>query len=350
MNKFYADDKHVRALGRTIVHNSARYLSWSCSGVEFVFKGTSISAELWTDWTFDEPWKEIFQPWAAVFVNGEPEPRKRFPVKEGTNSYVLYESDTDEEVVIRFAKLSEAAFSKMGIVSISADGEIRPAEPKPRRMEFIGDSITCGFGIESKSAEDGFRTAEENSDITYAALTAKAFGADFNLISWSTIGVWSSDTKDDTRNGGWIMPMIYDAADVGIEGVTDRTPWDFGSFVPDVIVVNLGTNDASYTKGISERQEEFFSAYRDFIADVRKKNPNSYIVCALGMMGAELFPAIEKAVSDLSDGKIFALELDGQLEADGTGSGGHPNAVTHKKAAEKLIGKILEITGWKPEE
>ncbi|MDE5992138.1 MAG: SGNH/GDSL hydrolase family protein, partial [Oscillospiraceae bacterium] len=206
--------------------------------------------------------------------------------------------------------------------------------------------ITCGFGIESKSTEDGFRTAEENSDITYAALTAKTFGADFNLISWSTIGVWSSDTKDGTRNDGWIMPMIYDAADVGIEGVTDRTPWDFGSFVPDVIVVNLGTNDESYTKDIPERQEEFSAAYRDFIADVRKKNPDSYIVCALGMMGAELFPAIEKAVSDLSDGKIFALELDGQLEADGTGSGGHPNAVTHKKAAEKLIGKISEITGW----
>ncbi|MDE5993227.1 MAG: hypothetical protein K2G87_09275, partial [Oscillospiraceae bacterium] len=124
MNKFPADDKHVRALGRSIVHDSARYLSWSCSGVEFVFRGTSLSAELWTDWTFDEPWKEIFQPWAAVFVNGESEPRKRFPVKEGTNSYVLYESDTDEEVVIRFAKLSEAAFSRLGIISFSADGEI----------------------------------------------------------------------------------------------------------------------------------------------------------------------------------------------------------------------------------
>lgn len=349
MNKFSADDKHVRALGRSIIHDSVRYLSWSCSGAEFVFKGTHLSAELWTDWTLDEPWKEMFQPWTAVFVNGESEPRKRFPVKEGTNSYVLYESDSDEEVVIRFVKLSEAAFSKLGIVSFSADGEMRPAEPKARRMEFIGDSITCGFGIESKSTDDSFLTAEENSDITYAALTSKAFGADFNLISWSTIGVWSSDTKDDTRNGGWVMPMLYDCADMGIEGtlgLNEHIPWDFGSFVPDVVVVNLGTNDASYTKGIPERQEEFSTAYRDFISDVRKKNPDSYIVCALGMMGAELFPAIEKAVSGLSDGKIFALELDGQLEADGIGSGGHPNAVTHKKAAEKLIGKISEITGW----
>lgn len=346
MMKLFADDKHVRALGRTVVHGSVRYLSWSRSGVEFVFSGTKLSAELWTDWILDEPWKEIFQPWIAVFVNDESEPKMRFPLTAGTNSYTIFESDTAETVTVRLVKLSEAAFSKLGIVSLSAEGEVRPSEPKSRRMEFIGDSITCGFGIESSSAEDSFRTSEENSEITYAALTAKAFGADFSLVSWSTIGVWSSDTKDDTRNDGWIMPMIYDAADVGIEGVAERTQWDFSSFPPDVIVVNLGTNDASYTKGIPERQEDFSAAYGDFIADVREKNPNSYIVCILGMMGAELFPFIEKAVSKLNDGKIFAFELDGQLESDGTGSGGHPNAVTHRKSAEKLIGKISEITGW----
>lgn len=346
IKKFSADEKNVRLLGRTMSHNGTRFLSWSCSGAEFVFTGTKLTAELWTDWVLDEPWKEIFQPWAAVFVNGENKPRLRFPVEAGTNGYTLFESDTAETVTIRFVKLSEASFSKMGIVSLSADGDIRPTEPKNRRMEFIGDSITCGFGIESSCAEDNFRTAEENSDITYAALTAKAFGADFDLISWSTIGLWSSDTKDGTRNDSWIMPMIYDAADVGIEGVAGRAPWDFGRSRTDVVVINLGTNDASCTKSIPERQEEFSKAYAEFLGAVREKNPYAYIVCVLGMMGNELFPMIEKAVLQIKDEKIFALELDGQLESDGTGSLGHPNAVSHKKAAEKLIGKISEITGW----
>ena len=349
MQKFSADEKTVRLLGRTVEHRGTRYLSWSCSGVEFIFTGTKLTAELWTDWVLDEPWKEIFQPWAAVFVNGEAEPRLRFPVEAGTNSYTLFESGTPETAAIRFVKLSEAAFSRMGIASISAEGDIRPSEPKSRRMEFIGDSITCGFGIESSCAEDNFRTAEENSDITYAALTARAFGADFSLISWSTIGLWSSDTKDGTRNNSWIMPMIYDAADVGIEGVAGRTPWDFGGSRTDVVVINLGTNDASCTKGIPERQDEFSKAYGEFLGTVREKNPDAYIVCVLGMMGNELFPAIEKATAQTNDGKIFALELDGQLESDGTGSLGHPNAVSHKKAAESLIGKISEITGWTPE-
>ncbi|MCM1024098.1 MAG: GDSL-type esterase/lipase family protein [Prevotella sp.] len=346
MNNFPADDNHVRALGRTIYRDNVRYLSWSCSGVEFVFSGTRLSVRLWTDWELDAPWKEIFQPWAAVWINGAAEPLKRFPAEAGTACYVLYESEKAETVTVRFAKLSEAAFSKLGIIEFSADGKICPSEPKSLRMEFIGDSITCGFGIESNSAEDNFRTAEENSDITYAALTAKAFGADFSLISWSTIGVWSSDTKDGTRNGGWIMPMLYDHTDIGIEGTLglEPIPWDFGGG-SDVVVINLGTNDASYTKGDPERQEEFSEAYGKFLRTVREKNPNACIVCVLGMMGNELFPAVEKAVSQAGDGKIFALELDGQLESDGTGSGGHPNAATHRKAAEKLMGKISELTG-----
>ncbi len=58
------------------------------------------------------------------------------------------------------------------------------------------------------------------------------------------------------------------------------------------------------------------------------------------MMGGELFPAVREAVSELNDKKIRALELDEQLEADGTGSEKHPNLVTHKKAAEKIISEL----------
>ena len=66
MQTFLADDKHVRTIGRSIFHNNIRYLSWSCSAIEFIFTGTEITAEIWTDWVNDEPWKEIFQPYFAL--------------------------------------------------------------------------------------------------------------------------------------------------------------------------------------------------------------------------------------------------------------------------------------------
>lgn len=349
MQTFLADDKHVRTIGRSIFHNNIRYLSWSCSAIEFTFTGAELNAEIWTDWVKDEPWKEIFQPYFAVFVNDEAVPCKRFAINEGTVVYPIYKSDKAETVKIRIMKLSEAAFSKSGIVSINADGEIAPTVPLQRRIEFIGDSITCGFGIEGKCAEEGFRTATENPYINYASKAARSFGAEYNLISWSGVGVYSSDTKTDEINDSWVVPSYYsytDLATEGVIGIDKHIEWDFGSFVPDVIVINLGTNDKSYTKGIPERVDGFKLAYEKFVRDVRKKNHNAHIICALGMMGAELYPTIAEVVDKLDDDRIHALEFDVQRDEDGIGCEQHPNFVTHNKAAVKLSEKISSITGW----
>lgn len=355
MIKFPADGRYVRTIGRSVFYNNIRYLSWSCSAVEFIFTGTSAAVELWTDWVRDEPWKEIFQPQMAVFVNDEKEPRTRFSVSAGTKSYTVFESGVPQTVKIRIAKLSEAAFSKIGIVSISADGEPRPAEARKIKMEFIGDSITCGFGIEGKSAGESFRTKTENPFRTYGALTGEIFGADYNFISWTGIGVYSSDCSPDAEHpaDGWVMPMLYGFTDISAEDMLglDHTPWDFESFVPDVIVVNLGTNDSIFVKNIPERTENFKKAYAGFLRQIREKNPGAYIICALGMMGdalgGNLFPVVAEAVSETGDGKIFSLEFDEQKESDGIGCEKHPNTVTHRKAAEKLIKKILEVTDLK---
>ncbi|MGN0674728.1 MAG: GDSL-type esterase/lipase family protein [Oscillospiraceae bacterium] len=352
MITFPADKQHVRTVGRSIFRNNIRYLSWSCSAVEFIFTGTEVSAEIWTDWVLDEPWKEIFQGQLAVFVNDEAEPRLRFSVESGTNSYPIYKSNTAEKVKIRIVKLSEAAFDKIGIVSISADGEPEPTCPLTHRMEFIGDSITCGFGIEGKSAEEHFHTKTENPYINYASKTARCFSAEYNLISWSSIGVYSSWCDDENAsapNNGWVMPMLYGYTDIGIENILENNSpelWDFESFVPDVIVINLGTNDVSFTKNIPERLDGFRQAYIDFLSDIRNKNPDSHIICTLGMMGNELYPIIEEAVKAMNDPKIHALEFDVQLEEDGIGCEKHPNFATHNKAAIKLAGKVSEITGW----
>ncbi len=351
MEKFLADDRNIRPLGRTLFLDGTRYLSWCCSGVEFWFTGRSVSAEIWTDWILDEPWKTIFKPYYAVFVNDEKIPRKRFAIESGTNSYEIYSSDTAERVKLRIVKLSEAAFSKTGISSIYADGEIVPTEPSDRKIEFIGDSITCGFGIEGKCAEEGFRTETENPSLNYASLTAKKFGADHDLISWSSIGVYSSWSDDGNINNDWIMPMLYDKTDAGLEGIIGEkacVPWNFEKFPPQVIVLNLGTNDVSYTKDIPERLKGFEQAYGGFVSEIRKRNPYSYIICTLGMMGDELFPSIENSVKALNDDKVFALKLEVQRKEDGTGSENHPNLITHRRAAERLSEFIAGITGWVP--
>ena len=345
--KISAENADIRRLGRTLMRNGTLWLGYSLTGAEFDFDGTSLSAEITTDWVNDEAWKENFQPYMAVLVNGKLS--KRFAVSEGTAQYELYRSEKAEKVRIRLVKLSENAFSKVGVLSFSADGKLTATKPcSERRIEFVGDSITCGFGIEGRSVCDNFRTSTENPLINYASLTANELGAEYQLTSWTAIGVYSNSVKDESvtePDNAWTMPVIYDYTDKAVDGMLGNEPekWDFSRFAPQLIVVNLGTNDKDFTRGIPERTAAFENCYREFIAHIREKNPQAHIICALGAMGRELLPQVENAVKMLSDERITSLGFEVQREEDGIGSEWHPSAVTHRKMADKLIAEIKRL-------
>ena len=310
--KISAENADIRRLGRTLMRNGTLWLGYSLTGAEFDFDGTSLSAELTTDWVNDEAWKENFQPYMAVLVNGKLS--KRFAVSEGTAEYELYRSEKAEKVRIRLVKLSENAFSKVGVLSFNANGKLTATKPcSERRIEFVGDSITCGFGIEGKSVCDNFRTSTENPLINYASLTANGLGAEYQLTSWTAIGVYSNSVKDESvtePDNAWTMPVIYDYTDKAVDGMLGNEPekWDFSRFAPQLIVVNLGTNDKDFTRGIPERTAAFENCYREFIAHIREKNPQAHIICALGAMGRELLPQVENAVKVLADERITSLD------------------------------------------
>ncbi len=345
--KISVENADIRRLGRTLMRNGTLWLGYSLTGAEFDFDGTSLSAELTTDWVNDEAWKENFQPYMAVLVNGKL--LKRFAVSEGTAEYELYRSEKAEKVRIRLVKLSENAFSKVGVLSFSADGKLTATKPcSERRIEFVGDSITCGFGIEGKSVCDNFKTSTENPLINYASLTANELGAEYQLTSWTAIGVYSNSVKDESvtePDNAWTMPVIYDYTDKAVDGMLGNEPemWEFSRFAPQLIVVNLGTNDKDFTRGIPERTAAFENCYREFIAHIREKNPQAHIICALGAMGQELLPQIENAVKSLADERITSLGFEVQREEDGIGSEWHPSTVTHRKMADKLIAEIKRL-------
>lgn len=69
--------------------------------------------------------------------------------------------------------------------------ELAPAPVLPRRrIEFIGNSITCGYGIESEDRDAPFTYNTENHYYTYAALTARALQAQHLVVARSGIGVY----------------------------------------------------------------------------------------------------------------------------------------------------------------
>lgn len=345
------NNENVRILGRTKVVDAIRYINYSCSGIEFEFTGTEVSVVLCSDYS---KWEENLKGWVAVFINDEYIPSKRFPVEGDENTYKIFEAKKQQTVKIKLIKMSEAAFAKVGIKEIIIDGQgIKPTENKSRSIEFIGDSITCGYGNEGILNVDKFSTAKENPFEGYAAKTARHFNADFNCISWSGIGVISSWTEVDTPNTDWLMPMLYKYIDAGLDeslGNKEYELWDNNLFKPQIIVINLGTNDTSYTKNFKDRIKQFIDGYYKLLKQIRNCNPNAEIICSLGVMGQELCPAVEEAATifknENNDSKIHTMRFDIQLESDGIGTDSHPSIKTHDKMAKQLISKIESVIGW----
>lgn len=155
----------------------------------------------------------------AVFINDESVPSKRFSLNEEESSYILYENQEVRCIKVRLVKFSEAAYAKVGIKAIEVEGSvemIRPTQPKKRKIEFIGDSITCGYGNEGVCKVDEFTTRLENPWLGYAVQVAEMLEAEVQLVSWSGIGVYSGWTNTDEPNRDLVMSELYQYTDSGL--------------------------------------------------------------------------------------------------------------------------------------
>ena len=336
-----AEDTFVKPLGRTFMRDGARILSHTCSGVEFAFRGTKADVTLTSNC-------KTSKARVAFYVNGEYV--KDTMLQNAEETFSVFESGEPQNCIISVVKLSEAAYSNIGVKSINVTSEygIIPTPARKHKIEFIGDSITCGYGVDAADQYEAFATTNENGEKTYAALVGKHFKADYNVISWSGIGVYSSYTESSKPNQSFLMPPIYGKT---APNELSNDMWDFSAWQPDLVVINLGTNDNTWTKGIQERVDLFGTAYYEFIEQVREANPNAYIICSLGVMGSKLLPEIEKQVAlysaNTGDYRITTFEFDYRDGVnDGFGAGFHPSAVTHQKMADKLIPFISQLLGW----
>lgn len=173
------------------------------------------------------------------------------------------------------------------------------------------------------------------------------------MVSFSGYGVVSGYTGGDKPNTASLLPKYYDKVGNSYGTILgsinpNKVEWDFSNDHFDYIVVNLGTNDNSYVKGSPDKTEEFKKAYDLFVRQIREKNPDSHIICSLGIMGQELYKAIEETVTAYSaesgDTNISCLKFAVQnVNVDGKTVDWHPTEKTHEKASDKLAAYIKSL-------
>lgn len=220
------------------------------------------------------------------------------------------------------------------------DGKLLPAVPKPDlKIEFIGNSITCGYGIEDDDPNHGFSYDTENHTMTYAYKAARALDADFNVVARSGIGIYRN-YGGPKEGGTQTMPMEYDFTML----YDHQFEWDHSKFHPDIICINLGTNDTSednYDIAIYEER------YRDFLRHLRSLHPHAKIVLLTGCMLqgkalADVKEALDRLASE-TDG-VFRFDMSAHTGSLGYGADWHPSSRQAEQMADELIPFLRELS------
>jgi hypothetical protein len=277
----------------------------------------------------------------VIIDNNEAKPLILESTKSQTNFDITGLPDRDHSLqLFRRSEVYTGKTTFLGFV-LPLKAKLLPPPPRPlRRMEFYGDSITSGLGVERKKLNVENIHSEQNNYLSYAAMTARRFKAEYVCISRSGIGVYRS----------WYpltMPQMFDRL-----MPNDESPkWDFSRYTPDIVVINLFQNDSWLIGKMIPRPspEEIIAAYVSFVKTIRGKYPSAHIICTLGNMDATRegspWPGyIEKAVQEMNskyqDLKVYTCIFPYEDAA------GHPLVTQQKDMADILCDFIKTKIAW----
>lgn len=248
-------------------------------------------------------------------------------------------SHTIEVIKRTESSVGESCFSGFRILT---GKRLLPLPDKPsRKIEFIGNSITCGYGNEGKSPHEKFKASTENNYLAFGAVTSRKLHAEYLAVCYSGIGVY----RNFGGSTGNTMPVLYDRISPG----NARKKWNFKNFSPDAIVIDLGTND--FYLGNNPDSASFVNGYHNFINTIRAKQPAAKIFCVVGpMMNGLSWKLIQQYISALvkrhtlsGDTNVYYFAL---TPCSGSGSDYHPSVAQHQAAATELSGFIKSKMNW----
>ncbi|MDO9040271.1 MAG: GDSL-type esterase/lipase family protein, partial [Bacteroidota bacterium] len=232
-------------------------------------------------------------------------------------------------------------------ILIPENGEMLEWKDVPsRKIEFIGNSITCGYGAEGLSKSERFKPSTENNYLSYAPIMARAFKADYHIIAHSGMGV--------VRNYGYKEKVSPNAMPDRFNRVYDEHElplWNFRQWKPDMVVINLGTNDFS-TQPFPDKAV-FKAGYEKLIDEVKKQYGEVPVFCIVGPMTDEpCYSYVKELVEDFRSVyqrknvyffgiPTYLMDPDKDL-----GSDTHPNYSGQRKMAGHVLPVISSILEW----
>lgn len=274
----------------------------------------------------------------GVFVDGERMDRGMIEGvgTQATGPFVITLAEGLEAGVhrIEVVRETEENYGSCVFESIAFDGTLSPVAASPLLIEFVGDSLTCGYAsntadIDAKPADVEHPLWEVGTQ-TYAYLAAQTLGADFQSVCASGYGVvagWNADRVT--------LSDMYDRASY----YHSDNDWTFAR-PADIVVINLGSNDNSRMGAMGKTEEDVIAGMKALMEQVRGKNPDAAIVWVTGMAGTFFKDGLCQTIADLGGEDLGYYYC--ELPYGTSGGAGHPSLEQHEAAGAALVEFLKE--------
>ncbi|WP_281336768.1 SGNH/GDSL hydrolase family protein [Flavobacterium eburneipallidum] len=324
---------HYQGRIEKIEENKA-ILVGAASSISFDFKGNSCSISLQS--LVDH------QNYVSLELDGKYIGRIRIEKGEA-KSFPITVTEKKNTHHLAIYKATEAANGGVLFAGTTAQLIESTAPKNKKKIELIGDSITCGFGNDATTIPCGTGDwfDQHNAYLAYGPVLSRALNLDFVLSSVSGYGMYRNWNDEHLLEP--IIPDVYENLYLN----TDKSKlYDF-KFQPDLVSICLGTNDLSDGDGKKPRlpfnEEKYVSNYIEFIKTVYKHAPNTRIVVlnspmVSGDRNVTLVKCLKKVIqafeNDTIHKKIELFEFQPMIPK---GCGYHPDMNDDKIMAEQLI-------------
>lgn len=334
-NKFYtADHQYIQYTGRFDFSNQLRPKVWASGAYVVIrFKGPSCMVQL-----NDEMLWGTVHNYIEVIVDGQP--ARRLQLKGRENTLELAKGLSPGVHTLLICKDTEAENGYIELLGFSCRELLPPPTKAKRKLEFIGDSITCGFGADESAIKCGAPHAQwydqHNAWMAYGPTTARSLNAQWHLSSVSGIGLIHSCCDKQI-----LMPQVFDKVSMA----KDSLKWNFANYQPDVVTVCLGQND-----GIQD-SAKFCNAYVGFAKTLRSYYPQAKLVFLTSPMADQ---ALKTALIKYITAVRATLNSQGERNTGSyffvkrsiKGCSSHPSMAEQQEIAQELTAYLKKEMKW----
>jgi lysophospholipase L1-like esterase len=259
-------------------------------------------------------------------------------------AYLKASKIKEHKVIVQ--KRTEGEQGRTTIHSFTTDGKFFQAEPlRARQLEFIGDSYTCGYGIDAPTKEEKFSPETENASRSYAAIVSRYFGADYISIAHSGMGMVRNYNSKFPK---WNMPERY--CQTFDMDSTQATRWNAAdhAFKPAMSIIYLGANDFSVS--MQPKYESFRDNYYRMLKQMKENYGEDHPILCVATKTHEFLGEYVREMAKNCGLKnvhylVYCPAQHNHTNED-LGADVHPNYNGQKKKAYSIIPYIATMTGW----